>query len=87
MKVEVDKLLSIEFIKKVDYPQWVANIVMVKKATRVDKLTKRCMCTDYTDLNKACSNENFPLHCINRLVDATMDHDLLTFLDAFSRYN
>ena len=39
------------------------------------------------DLNKACPKDSFPLPRINQLVDSTAGHKLLTFMDAFSRYN
>ena len=42
---------------------------------------------DFTDLNKACSKDSFPLPRINQLVDSTASHKLLTFTDAFSGYN
>ena len=42
---------------------------------------------DFTDLNKACPKESYPLPCINQLVDSTAGHQLLSFMDAFSRYN
>ena len=42
---------------------------------------------DFTDLNKACSKDSFPLPRIDQLVDSTAEHKLLTFMDAFSRYN
>ena len=45
------------------------------------------MCVDFTDLNKACPKDNFPLPRIDQLVDFTTGHKLLTFLDAFSGYN
>lgn len=45
------------------------------------------MCTDYTDLNKACPKDAYPLPSINRLVDGTAVHRLLSFLDAYSGYN
>jgi uncharacterized protein YqgQ len=31
MKVEVQHLLDVGFIREVTYPQWLANIVMVRK--------------------------------------------------------
>ncbi|RDX94357.1 hypothetical protein CR513_23277, partial [Mucuna pruriens] len=46
------------------YPTWLANVVMVKKANG-----KWRMCTDYTDLNKACPKDPYPLPNIDRLVD------------------
>ena len=45
------------------------------------------MCIDFTDLNKACPKDSFPLPHINMLVNATAGHELLSFMDAFSGYN
>ena len=42
---------------------------------------------DFTDLNKACPKDSFPLPRIDQLVDSTAEHGLLMFMDAFSRYN
>jgi hypothetical protein len=45
------------------------------------------MCIDFSDLNKACPKDNFPLPRIDMLVDSTIRHGLLSFMDAFSEYN
>ena len=45
------------------------------------------MCVDFTDLNKACPKDSFPLPRIDQLVNSTVGHKLLTFMDAFSGYN
>ncbi|XP_013617459.1 PREDICTED: uncharacterized protein LOC106323971 [Brassica oleracea var. oleracea] len=45
------------------------------------------VCIDFTDLNKACLKDSFPLPHIDRLVEATAGHELLSFMDAFSGYN
>jgi hypothetical protein len=79
---EVDKLLMANFIREVFYLDWLANVVMVKKNTG-----KWQMCVDFTDLNKACPKDSFPLPRIDQLVDSTAGHKLLTFMDAFSGYN
>jgi hypothetical protein len=79
---EVEKLLMAGFIREVFYPDWLANVVMVKKANG-----KWRMCVDFTDLNKACPKDSFPLPRIDQLVDSTAGHRLLTFMDAFSGYN
>ncbi|XP_074346922.1 uncharacterized protein LOC141685734 [Apium graveolens] len=44
-------------------------------------------CVDFTDLNKACPKDNFPLPRIDQLVDVTAGHALLSFMDAYSGYN
>ena len=45
------------------------------------------MCVDFTDLNKACPKDSYPLPCINQLVDSTTGHKLLSFMDALFGYN
>ena len=45
------------------------------------------MCVDFTDLNKACPKDSYPLPRIDQLVDPTADHQLLSFMEAFSGYN
>ena len=42
---------------------------------------------DFADLNHACLKDNFPLPKIDQLVDSTVGHELLTFMDAFLGYN
>ncbi|KAI5343293.1 hypothetical protein L3X38_011169 [Prunus dulcis] len=82
MRTEVDKLQTIGFIQEATYPVWLANSVMVRKATGGWR-----MCQDYTDLNKACPKDSFSLPRIDQLVDATAGHELLSFMDAYSGYN
>ena len=53
---EVDKLLAAKFIQEVYYPEWLAKVIMVKKANG-----KWRMCVDFTDLNSACVKDSFPL--------------------------
>ncbi|KAM1960947.1 hypothetical protein ACFX16_021450 [Malus domestica] len=45
------------------------------------------MCVDYTDLNKGCPNDSFPLPLIDRLIDSTAVCEFLSFIDAYSGYN
>ena len=82
IKEEVQKLTLAKFIREVYYPYWLANVVMVKKANG-----KWRMCVDFTDLNKVCPKDNYPLPRVDQLVDSTAGHRLLSFMDAFSRYN
>ena len=79
---EVRKLLEAGFIREVYYPDWLANVVMVKKPNE-----KWRMCVDFTDLNRACPKDSYPLLRIDTLVDSTARHELLSFMDAFSGYN
>lgn len=75
---EVKKLLEAGFIREVDYPEWLANVVLVKKSNN-----KWRMCVDFIDLNKACLKDSFPLPRIDLLVDSTSGHELLSFMDVF----
>lgn len=79
---EVDKLVKVGFIREVTYLNWLANVVLVKKANR-----KWRMCIDFTDVNKAYSKDSYPLSRIDWLVNTISSHELLTFMDAFSGYN
>ena len=45
------------------------------------------MCVDFTDLNKACPKDPFPISWIDQLVDVTIDHPRMNFLDAFQGYH
>ena len=52
---EVQKLLEVNFIREVYYLDWLANVVMVKKANG-----KWRMCINFTDLNRACPKDSYP---------------------------
>ncbi|XP_021762924.1 uncharacterized protein LOC110727653 [Chenopodium quinoa] len=82
IQAEVNKLLAVGFIEPCTYPEWLANVVMMRKPTG-----KWRMCVDLTDLNKACPKDCYPLPRIDRLVDSTSGHAMLSFLDAFSGYH
>ena len=71
-----------EFIREVYYLDWLANVVIVKKANG-----KWRMCVDFMNLNKAYPKDNYPLSHIDILVDSTARHQLLSFMDTFSGYN
>ena len=60
VKEEVMKLNRAGAIKEVFYPEWLANIVVVKK-----KLGKWRVYVDFTDLNKACAKDPFPIPWID----------------------
>ncbi|XP_019160670.1 PREDICTED: uncharacterized protein LOC109157216 [Ipomoea nil] len=81
VKKEVDTLLEIGHVREVTYPTWLANVVLAPKPP-----TWR-MCVDYTDLNKACPVDPFPLPNIDQLVDETAGCALMSFLDAFRGYH
>ena len=82
IEAEVEKLLEAKFIEEIEYPEWLANVVVVKKSNN-----KWRMCVDYTDLNKNCPKDHYPLPNIDQLIDATSGYQILSFLDAFSGYH
>ena len=79
---EVNKLLQAKAIREVEYLDWLANVVLVKNPNG-----KWRLCIDFTDVNRVCPKDNFPLPQIDLIVDATVSHELLSFMDAFSGYN
>ena len=78
VKDEVAKLKQAGSIKEVFYPEWLTNTIVVKK-----KIGKWHVCVDFTDLNKAYRKDPFLIPRIDQLVDATMGHPRMSFLDAF----
>jgi ribonuclease HI len=82
IREEVRKLLQAGFIEEVYHPVWLANPVVVPKANG-----KLRMCIDYTNLNKACPKDPYPLPRIDQIVDSTSGCDLLSFIDAYSGFH
>ena len=62
----MDKLLDVEFIREVEYPEWLANVVVVPKKEGMWRV-----CVDYTNLNNACWKDSFLLLWIDQIVDST----------------
>ena len=82
MREETQNLLVGGHIREIKYPEWLENVVMVKKANE-----KWLMCVNFTNLNKACPKDPYPLLGIDSLVDNASGCGLLSFLNAFSGYN
>ena len=76
------KLKQARAINEVFYPEWLANIVVVKKKSK-----KWRVCVDFIDLNKACPKDFFLMPRIDQLVDAMVGHPQMSFLDAFQGYH
>ena len=79
---EVEKLKEASVIIKVLYPSWLSNTVVVKK-----KIRKWRVCIDFTSLNWACPKACFLLPKIEQLVDSTLGHARMSFLDAYRGYH
>jgi hypothetical protein len=79
---EVQRLHDAKVIREVLYPVWLTNIVPVKK-----KNGKWRMCVDFTDLNKACKKDDFPLERVDKIVDDAANSEMLSLLDMFSGYH
>ena len=45
------------------------------------------MCVDFANLNKTCLKDTYPLPNNNHLVDNALGFRMLSFGDAFTRYN
>ncbi|XP_072076456.1 uncharacterized protein [Arachis hypogaea] len=67
-------LLEAGFIRELDYSTWLSNMVLVKKHNG-----RWRMCVDYSDLNKACPKDCYPLPNIDALVDAAAGYRVMPF--------
>ena len=79
---EVQKLLAAGFIKPIQHPLWLSNIVPVKKKNG----QIRC-CADFRNLNKVCPKDEFPLPNMDLLIDSAVGSAIFSFMDGFSGYN
>ena len=79
---EVDKLLHAKAIREVHYPEWLSNMVVVKKKNGTWRV-----CVDFTSLNKACPKDSFHMPKIDQLVDSTAMYKRMSFLDAYRGYH
>ncbi|KAL0434419.1 UNVERIFIED_CONTAM: hypothetical protein Slati_2776200 [Sesamum latifolium] len=59
---EVNKVLAAEYVREVPYTEWLANLVIIPTPRG-----KWRMCTDFTDFNKACPRDPYPLPHIDQL--------------------
>ena len=75
-------MLAAGFIKPVQHPKWLSNVVPVKKKNG----QIRC-CVDFCNLNKACPKDEFPLPNIDLLVDSVAGSSMFSFMDRYSGYN
>jgi hypothetical protein len=82
IKVEVEKLLKVDFIYPIHLTQWVSNPMSVIK-----KQGMICVCTNFYDLNKACPKDNFPTTFIDQIIDECAGCKAFSFMDIFSGYN
>ncbi|KAL0458500.1 UNVERIFIED_CONTAM: Transposon Tf2-12 polyprotein [Sesamum latifolium] len=82
IETEVNKLMDAGFIRETKYPTWISSIVPVKKKNGQIRI-----CVDFQDVNKACLKDDFPLPIIELMVDATIRHEALSFMDGSSGYN
>ncbi|GJW29235.1 reverse transcriptase domain-containing protein [Tanacetum coccineum] len=79
---EVEELMKAGILRKVNHQIWVANPVMVKKSDRGWR-----MCVDFTDINKACPKDCYPLPEIDWKVESLSGFRLKCFLDAYKGYH
>ena len=79
---EVQKLLAAGFIKPIQHPRWLSNIVPVKKKNG----QIRC-CVDFKNLNKACPKDEFSLPNMDLLIDSAARSVIFSFMDGFNGYN
>ncbi|GKB39276.1 reverse transcriptase domain-containing protein [Tanacetum coccineum] len=79
---EEEELLKADILHEVKYQTWVANPIMIKKR---DERWK--MCVDFTDINKACPKDCYPLPEVNQKVESLSGFRLKCFLDAYKGYH
>ena len=82
IKTEIEKLLKAGFIYPIPSTEWVSNPVPVDKKQGGIRI-----CTDFHDLNHACTKDNFPTPFIDQILDECVGSDVFSFMDNFFGYN
>nr|GEZ48225.1 reverse transcriptase domain-containing protein [Tanacetum cinerariifolium] len=82
IQAEVQKLVEVRITREVYYHDWLSNPVMVKKHDGSWR-----MCVDFTDLNKACLQDCYPLPEIDWKVESLCGYHFKCFLDAYKGYH
>ena len=78
---EVQKLLAASFIKPIQHPQWLSNIVLVKKKNG----QIRC-CIDFKNLNRICLKDEFPLPNMDLLIDSAARNAMFFIMDGWIQW-
>ncbi|GJZ00528.1 reverse transcriptase domain-containing protein [Tanacetum coccineum] len=79
---EVAKLVEAEIMREVHYHDWLSNPFMLKKHDGSWR-----MCVDFTDLNKLCPKDCYPLPEIDWKVESLCGYPFNCFLDAYKGYH
>ena len=79
---EVQKFLVADFIKLIQHPRWLSNIVSVKKKNG----QIRC-CVNFRNLNWVCPKDEFLLPNMDLLIDSVVGNAMFYFMDGISEYN
>nr|GFA52171.1 reverse transcriptase domain-containing protein [Tanacetum cinerariifolium] len=82
IQAEVKKLVEAKIMREVYYHDWLSNPVLVKKHDESWR-----MCVDFTDLNKACLQDCYPLPEIDWKVESLCGYPFKCFLDAYKGYH
>ena len=82
VKDEVEKMLKGGFNYPIASTEWVSNLVHVDK-----KQGMIHVCTEFHDLNKACTKDNYPTPFIDQIIDACVGSEVFSFMDGLFWYS
>ena len=74
-------MLATSFIKPIQHPRWLYNIVPLKK-----KNGQIMCCVDFRNLNRVCLKDEFPLPNMDLLIDSAAGNAMFSFMDGFGGY-
>nr|GEW35081.1 reverse transcriptase domain-containing protein [Tanacetum cinerariifolium] len=82
IQAKVQKLVEARIMREVYYHDWLSNPVMVRKHDG-----SWWICVDFTNLNKACLQDCYPLPEIDWKVESLCGYPFKCFLDAYKGYH
>lgn len=81
VKVEIERMAEVGFIRPCRYSTWISSIVSVRK-----KSGQLRLCIDFRDLNRATPKDEYPMPVAELLIDAAVGHKMMSFLDGNAGY-
>ena len=82
VKSKITRLYEAKFIRLCRYAEWISSVVPM-----YEKNGKMRVCIDFRDLNKATPMDGYPMPVADMVVDATVEHKVISFMDGNDVYN
>ena len=82
MKVELEKLVEVGFMRPVENIKYASSITLAPKRNGILKIYM-----NYKKLNHIMKNDRYPIPFCDKILEEVGDYELYSFADGFSEYH